>query len=61
MNLPGITLQYIAASSIAKLYTFTVSEQVLGELRTVLRRYRELYMEGHFKSLEILEACVKSS
>ena len=55
------TLQYIAASSIEKLYTFTVSEQVLGELRTVLRRYRELYMEGHFKSLEILEACVKSS
>ena len=55
------TLQYIAASSIEKLYTFTVSEQVLCELRTVLRRYRELYMEGHFKSLEILEACVKSS
>ena len=55
------TLQYIAASSIEKLYTFTVSEQVLSELRSVLCRYREFYMEGHFKSLEILEACVKSS
>ena len=54
------TLQYIAASPIEKLYTFTVSEQVLGELKGVLRRYRDLYMEGHFKSLEILEACVKS-
>lgn len=54
------TLQYIAASSVEKLYTFTVSEQVLGELKFVLHRYRELYMEGHFKSLEILEACVKS-
>ena len=52
------TLQYIAASSIEKLYTFTVSEQVLGELKFVLHRYRVKYMEGHFKSLEILEACV---
>ena len=53
-------MQYIISSSIEKLYTFTVSEQVLGELKGVLRRYRDLYMEGHFKSLEILEACVKS-
>lgn len=52
------TLQYIAASSIEKLYTFTVSEEVLGELRFVLYRYRSLYMEGSFKSLEILESCV---
>jgi len=51
------TLQYIVSSSLEKLYTFTVSEQVLGELRFVLHRYRELYMEGSFKSLEILEAC----
>lgn len=51
------TLQYIVASPVEKLYTFTVSEQVLGELRFVLHRYRELYMEGSFKSLEILEAC----
>lgn len=52
------TLQFIASSPVEKLYTFTVSEQVLGELRFVLHRYREQYMEGHFKSLEILEACV---
>lgn len=52
------TLQYIVASSLEKLYTFTVSEQVLGELRFVLHRFRELYMEGNFKSLEILEACM---
>lgn len=51
------TLQYIAASPIEKLYTFNVSEQVLGELGSVLRRYRDTYMEGHFKSLEILESC----
>lgn len=51
------TLQYIVVSSLEKLYTFTVSEQVLGELRFVLHRYRDLYMEGNFKTLEILEAC----
>lgn len=51
------TLQYIAAAPLEKLYTFTVSEQVLGELRFVLHRYREEYMEGHYKSLEILEGC----
>lgn len=48
-------LSFIAASPPEKLYTFTVSEPVLGELRFVLHRYRDLYMEGKFKSLEILE------
>ncbi len=48
-------LNFIAASLPEKLYTFTVSEEVLGELRFVLRRFRDLYMEGKFKSLEILE------
>lgn len=52
------TLQFIVVSPVEKLYTFTVSEEVLGELRFVLHRYRELYMEGSYKALEILEACV---
>ncbi len=50
------TLQYIAASPVEKLYTFTVTPQVLGEVRSVMNRYRQLYIEGHFKSLEVLEA-----
>lgn len=50
------TLQYITASSVEKLYTFTVTPEVLGEVRSVLNRYRQLYIEGHFKSLEVLEA-----
>jgi len=50
-------LQYIAATPPEKLYTFTVSQEVLGELRYVLHRYREFYMEGSFKSLEILDTC----
>ena len=49
------TLSFIVASLPEKLYTFTVSEAVLGELRFVLHRWRDLYMEGKFKSLEILE------
>lgn len=48
-------LSFIVSSLPEKLYTFTVSETVLGELRQVLHRFRELYMEGKFKSLEILE------
>ena len=48
-------LSFIVSSLPEKLYTFTVSEEVLGELRFVLHRWRELYMEGKFKSLEILE------
>lgn len=49
------TLSFIVASPPEKLYTFTVSQEVLGELRFVLHRWRDLYMEGKFKSLDILE------
>ena len=47
-------LSFIVSSLPEKLYTFTVSEAVLGELRLVLHRFRDLYMEGKFKSLDIL-------
>lgn len=50
------TLHFIAQTPVEKLYSFTVSEEVLGELRFVMRRYRERYMEGRFKSLEVLES-----
>lgn len=48
-------LSFIVNSPPEKLYTFTVSDTVLGELRSVLHRFRDLYMEGKFKSLDILE------
>ena len=51
------TLKYIAASPVERLYTFTVSGEVLEELGEVLSRYRKHYMEGTYKSLEILESC----
>ncbi len=52
-------LQYIVSSPIEKLYTFAVSEEVLHELGLVLRQYLEVYVDKHFKSLEILEMCLK--
>ena len=48
------TLRYITASPLEKLYTFTVSPEVLGEVEGVLRQYRKLYLEGQYKSLEVL-------
>ncbi len=52
-------LQYIVSSPIEKLYTFAVSDEVLGELGRVLKQYIGMYVDKHFKSLEILEMCLK--
>ena len=52
------TLQYVVASSIEKLYTFTVSDEVLREFKKIMKQYIGMYVEKHFKSLEILEMCL---
>ncbi|MGC4019996.1 MAG: DNA repair protein RecO [Muricomes sp.] len=49
------SMQYIESSKIEKLYTFNVTEKVLEQLAQVLDRYRDVYVEKRFKSLEILE------
>lgn len=49
------TLQYIISSELKKLYTFTVTEQVLLVLEKVIGNYWDSYIPHHFKSLEILE------
>ena len=49
------TIDYIVHSSIEKLYTFTVSEQVLGQLKPLTDHYRKKYMERKLKSAVILE------
>lgn len=49
------SMQYIESSKIEKLYTFTVTDKVMEQLEKVLDRYREVYVEKSFKSLEILE------
>lgn len=52
-------MQYIAGSTIEKLYTFTVSDVVLHTLQKILERYISIYIDRRFKSLEILEICVQ--
>lgn len=49
------TLQYIAASSIEKLFTFRVSDEVLEELAKLNERYMELYIDKKFRSLKMFE------
>ena len=47
-------MRYIAVSPLAKLYTFTVRDDVLRELERHIYRYTELNTDKRFKSLEIL-------
>ena len=49
------TLQYIQESSIQKLYTFTVKDDVLNQLQYISDRYRQIHIDKEFNSLEILE------
>ncbi|MBQ8231561.1 MAG: DNA repair protein RecO [Lachnospiraceae bacterium] len=49
------TVEYIVASSVEKLYTFTVKEPILEELESLSELYRTHFMEKEFKSLEILK------
>ena len=48
-------LEYIGSSTLEKLYTFTVSDEVLSELQSVSAEYCKKYMRHEFKSLEILK------
>ncbi len=49
------TMQYIISSSIEKLYTFTVSKEVMSELKTCVKDYKEIYIDKKMKSLDLLE------
>lgn len=49
------TMQYILATPIESLYTFTVSEEVLWELKRVIKQFLAVHMDRKFKSLEMLE------
>lgn len=48
-------MNYIATSSIEKLYTFTVNHSVLRELVSIAEEYRRRFTDREFKSLEILK------
>lgn len=49
------TVDYIMRTPVEKLYSFTVSEDVLHELRVFNRRLCAKIIDRNFKSLEILE------
>ena len=48
-------LQYIITSGIEKLYTFTVSGEVLSRLEWIMRDYMGRYIDRSFQSLQVLE------
>lgn len=52
------TMQYITASSVEKLYNFTVKKEVLKELQICLDNYRGFYIDRKIKSLELLEKLI---
>lgn len=52
------TLQFIASSSVEKLYTFLVSEEVLKELGTCIAIFRSRFIDRKFHSLEVLESMI---
>lgn len=52
------TMQYILSSEIRKLYTFTVSAEVLSLLEYSVERYLTYYLPHKFKSLDILKSIV---
>ena len=51
-------LQYVVATSVEKLYTFLLTEEVFAEFARVVTWLRKHYVEHRFKSLEILETCL---
>lgn len=49
------TMQFIITSEIQKLYTFTVSPEVLSELKRCLSSYCRLYIDKEMKTAQFLE------
>ncbi len=48
-------MEFIINSSVEKLYTFTVTGQVLEEISQISDYFRERFMDRKMKSLEILQ------
>lgn len=49
------TMQFILATKVEKLYSFTVQDDVLMELKHRIDRYRQTYIDHKFKSLELID------
>jgi len=48
------TVQYIVTSKLQKLYTFTVTEEVLETLCKMMKEYMKGQVDREFNSLEVL-------
>lgn len=48
-------MQYIIFTPIGKLYNFNVTKEVLYEMRMIINRFKNKYIDKNMKSLEILE------
>ena len=48
-------MHYMTTAPVEKLYTFTVSPQVLGELKRLADFYRKRFLNEPFHSLQILD------
>ncbi len=48
-------MDYISESPLGKLFNFTLSDEVLGELERVTTDYRKKYVDRSIKSLEMLD------
>jgi hypothetical protein len=46
-------MQYIISTPVARLYSFTVSEEVLKELKMIMKEYMAYYVHHDFKSLSV--------
>ncbi len=54
------TVGYVTSIPIEKLYTFVLTEEVLEEYASIIDGCRRLYIDRHFKSLEVLKELEKS-
>jgi len=48
-------IDFIRKSTIEKLYTFAVTQEVLSELKSISDEYRERLIDKHFLSLDLVE------
>ncbi len=48
-------MQYVISAPIAKLYTFTVTDEVLREFARIQNRFRDAIIDKKFRSLAVLE------
>lgn len=49
-------MQFIVSSTVEKLFTFQLSEEVLKELKKLMKNYMGTYVKHTFKSLEIIDS-----